>query len=367
MHEKRNDLFTVLVILFVLLSFAAADIVLKTGEGAEEGNRPYFSLTAFAEGRYRDEYGQYAQSTVVGKEKWVSLLERLELMMGRRELKGVYLGKDGYLFEADEPDVREEELEEKLRLLGQLTDVWDARVMLIPSKDNLLAKKLPESAPYYDETEVCERVAARVGAERYVDVYSALASHADEEIYFRTDEHWTALGAFYSYNAWAEAAGKPKFPYERSDARTAMEDCIGELGARITLPWGKDSVVYFPETERRLLSVTYDFLTDSDTMYHEQWPKEGNPYGFFMDNGHVFTRITSNRKNGRTLFVLKDSYADCFLPFLLAHYETIYVLEPDGYGDALEPFMRRFGSPKTMEVLVLYNTRSFMETFDYQE
>ncbi|HBA46694.1 MAG TPA: hypothetical protein DCZ91_02610, partial [Lachnospiraceae bacterium] len=63
-------------------------------------------------------------------------------------------------------------------------------------------------APYYDQADFLEKAALQLGSEHYIDVYSALRRHAAEEIYYRTDHHWTTLGAWYGYLAWAESLGR---------------------------------------------------------------------------------------------------------------------------------------------------------------
>ena len=367
MNEKRNHLFTICVIAFVLFAFAWADLVQDSGKIATADNaKPVFTWEAFGSGTYASEYDDFARETFVSKAKWVKMQTTMDLIAGKEELQGIYLGKGGYLFEKYAPSSKTlDELGGKLQKLKKLTDDWNATVMLIPSADNILRRKLPDGAPYFDETGFLEQAATVLGEEHYVDVYSVLNEHQGEAVYYKTDEHWTALAAFYTYPAWAEIAKKPRFPYYRKDEVILEGNCVGELQRRTRTEGSYDRVSYFPETERRLLSVTYDFQTERETMFNTQWLDEGDPNAVFLDGEHVFTKIVSNRKNGKKLFVLKDSYGDCFLPFLLPHYETIYVMELEGYKDDPEVFMKGFGHPDNMDVLILYGVRHFMESFDY--
>lgn len=78
--------------------------------------------------------------------------------------------------------------------LTKLVNHWDAKVMLVPTADNILTDKLPAFAPYYDEERLLMKVQDSIGEDHYIDVYHALQEHAQEPIYYRTDHHWTSLG-----------------------------------------------------------------------------------------------------------------------------------------------------------------------------
>lgn len=96
--------------------------------------------------------------------------------------------------------------------------------MLVPTADNILTDKLPAFAPCYDETRLLAKVKESVGEEHYIDVYSALQEHAGEPIYYRTDHHWTSLGAYYGFLAWADSMGKFPYPYNTAGMKTVSED-----------------------------------------------------------------------------------------------------------------------------------------------
>lgn len=132
----------------------------------------------------------------------------------------------------------------------KLVNRWDAKVMLVPTADNILTDKLPAFAPHYDEMRLLAKVKESVGEEHYIDVYSALQEHAGEPIYYRTDHHWTSLGAYYGFLAWADSMGKFPYPYNTAGMKTVSEDFQGTLQSRINVAWTKDRIQYFPETEK---------------------------------------------------------------------------------------------------------------------
>lgn len=382
MNEKRSAIFTIAVIASVIFIFTAADLIqgdrlFSETENKVLASRPKFSVEDLVGGKYTESYEAYVTDQFVGRDKWIAVKTWTDLALGREEINGVYLGKDGYLIEQHLPEKYPPRLEEeKLALLGRLVEKWDARVMLVPTADNILQDKLPYCAPVYDEAAFLEKVSAQVGKENYIDVYTVLKEHSDEEIYYRTDHHWTSLGAYYGYLAWADARedgdGKVQNAgfgegFGPDSLETAAEDFLGTLHSKVNLDMEADAIRYFPETMERPVAVTYDLRDKRDSCYEESYLDTKNKYGFFLDDNHAMVEIETDYKNGKTLFVIKDSYANCFIPLLLPYYEKIYVMDLRYFNGRLFRYMEGCKPEKGMDVLVLYNCIHFLEDFVYVE
>lgn len=374
MDEKRSALFTIIVIASVILVFGAADLIEGDRVFSETENRvlaskPVFSLDALFWEDYTGKYETYLTDQFVSRDKWITIKTYMDLALQEKEINGVYLGSDGYLIERHLPsDYSSVQENKKIALLEKLTRDWDATVMLVPTADNILTKKLPGYAPYYDEKRFLDQVALHVG-EHYVDVYSVLREHAEEEIYYRTDHHWTSLGAAYGYKAWAEHTGHKAEDYRAQNMELVAEDFLGTLHSKVNLNMAGDDIYYFPQTLERSLKVTYDLSEDTrtDTCYASLYLDTKNKYGFFLDDNHALVEIETETHNGKTLFVIKDSYANCFVPLLIPHYARIYVLDPRYFRGRLYEFMESCEPRKGMDVLVLYNCIHFLEDFAYLE
>lgn len=373
MNDKRNAIFTIGMIAFVILFFTVVDFVEGDRVFSESENRvlaskPGFSQEALLKGTYTEDYETYVTDQFVGRDKWIALKTVTDILLQKKDINGVYLGEDGYLIEQHKPeDYTVEQEEEKLELLERLVLRWDAKVMLVPTADNILSDKLPDYAAYYDQTRFLAKVKDLVGADNYVDVYSALQEHADEEIYYRTDHHWTSLGAYYGYRAWASKAHVYPVIREAERRETVTEGFLGTLHSRINLPMQSEKIEYFIDTKERLMSVTYDFSETTDSFYEESYLDTKNKYGYFLDDNHGFVEIHTSRSNGRSLFVIKDSYANCTIPLLAQQYETVYVLDLRYFNSRLFSFMEQYEAKGEMDVLVLYNCIHFLEDFKYVE
>ena len=371
MDDKRNSLLTIGLICAVLLVLGVADLwnsdrVYSEAENRVLASHPVFSWNSLLTGDYEEDYEEYMSDQFVGRDKWVGLKTRADILFQKKQINGVYLGVDRYLIGVNDPEEYTEQMENsRVASLTKLVNRWDAKVMLVPTADNILTDKLPAFAPYYDEERLLTKVRESIGEEHYVDVYQALQEHAQEPIYYRTDHHWTSLGAYYGFLAWADSVGRFPYPYDANGMKTVSEDFQGTLQSRINVDWAKDTIQYFPETEKKEVSVTYDFEDTSDSLYAPDYLDTKNQYGFFLNDNHAFIEIHTGYNPGKILFVIKDSYANSMIPLLTAHYETIYVVDLRYFNGKLFQLMEQYEPEQGMDVLVLYDCIHFLEDFKY--
>ncbi|MCM1184916.1 MAG: DHHW family protein [Lachnoclostridium sp.] len=373
MDEKKNSIFTIGIVAAILLAFAVADCfhgdrVFSETENRLLAKKPEFAREAFLRGDFGKAYENYLTDQFVSRDKWVNIKTRTDIFFRKKDINEVYLGKDDYLIERHLPENYSGELEdEKIALLGKLTDEWGARVMLVPTADNILQEKLPAYADYYDESRFLEKVRERVGERSYIDVYAMLEAHNEEEIYYRTDRHWTSLGAYYGYLVWTRETLSFLYPYNPQNMTTVSDDFRGDLISRIPGLEGSDTIQIFPETKERPVSITYDFKKTADSFYEESYLTGENPYGYFLDDTHGVLEIHTDYQTDRTLFLIKDSCANCMIPFLQPHYSSIYVVDLQYYSGSLSRLMESCKPEKGMDVLVLYDCIHFLEDFQYLE
>lgn len=370
MDEKKNARITILFFCAIILAFTVADLLRKDRLFSEHENRvlaskPEFSVEKLMSGAYTAEYEKYVTDQFVSRDTWIALKTQSDILMQKKDINGVYLGKDDYLIEQHLPeDYSYMDMVKKVQMLKKLAQRYDAKVMLVPTADNILSDKLPQYARYFDQQELLNLAEAELG-KQYVDIYSTLEEHREEDIYYRTDHHWTSLGAYYGYYTWAEAANKIPRYYDVNNMQTVTEEFLGTLHSRLNLPMEPDTIQIFPETLERPMKITYDFQTRRDSYYEEKYLETKNKYGYFLDDNHGFLEINTGYRNGKRLFIIKDSYANSMIPLLAPHYETIYVLDLRYYNGGLFDFVDYCKGERDMEMLILYNCVHFLEDFKY--
>lgn len=175
-------------------------------------------------------------------------------------------------------------------------------------------------------------------------IYENEKKHSDEYTYFRTDHHWTALGAYYAYEEFAEAKGIKPIPLSKYKAKT-YEGFLGtfyaQSGQSPKLSKTPDSVtVYEPYNNvscviEEASGKTYNWNVVADASQYSTSMK----YLAFIGGDNALTTITNkDNPKGETCVVIKESYGNAFVPFLIPHYSKIYVIDPRHYNGTLSEF-----------------------------
>lgn len=373
-NEKLHAGMTVALLALVLLVFTAADLLKADRLFSETENRvlaqkPKLSLEGILSGSYEKEYEAYATDQFIHRDTWVMLKTRMDILLERKAIKGVYLAEDGSLIEQHLPQNYDQAMADKrVGLLRELTERYpQTLVMLAPTADNIQSYKLPPYAVSYDQRQLLSQVKEAVGEERVIDLFPILEEHREEPVYYRTDHHWTTLGAYYAYLEWARKVGYPPRSYDPKDLQTVSDTFLGTLHSRINLPMEADKIQIFPRTNNRKVKITYDFAKEDDSYYVHSYLEGKNQYGYFLDDNHAFIEIeTAYAANGKELFIIKDSYANSLIPILAPHYEKIYVLDLRYYNGSLFSLMEQYVTHSRVSVLVVYNCIHFLEDFSYR-
>ena len=179
-----------------------------------------------------------------------------------------------------------------------------------------------------------------------VDAFSALASHKKEYIYFRTDHHWTQLGAYYAYLAFSKEHGFSALPlshFTKAEYSGFYGTFYFSMNRPEALKANPDTVVaYSGEVNRMHFQDKNGKEGDASLVNDASAMLPGNKYNCFMMGDHPYAEI-HNEKGQKNLLVIKDSYANAFLPFLAEHYKNIYVIDYRYYEKKLPELIREKG------------------------
>lgn len=372
-NDKLHAGMTVALLALVLVLLTVADLVKEDRLFSETENRilaqkPEWSMEGILSGSYEEEYETYATDQFVSRDTWVMLKTRMDIALQKKLIGGVYLAQDGYLIEQHLPEeYGQETVDKRLDQLQKLTERYpNTLVMLVPTADNILQDKLPAHAVSYDQRGLIAQVKERIGESHVVDVFPILEEHREEQIYYKTDHHWTTLGAYYGYQQWTQTVGEMPRSYELQELTTVSDCFLGTLHSRINLPMEADEIQIFPRTLRRKVKIVYDFEREADSYYEPSYLEGKNQYGYFLDDNHAFIEIhTAYAANDKELFLIKDSYANSLIPILAPHYETIYVLDLRYYNGSLFTLMDQYVTSEKVSVMVMYNCIHFLENFSY--
>lgn len=166
-----------------------------------------------------------------------------------------------------------------------------------------------------------------------VYTYRNLLLHRNEYLYFRTDHHWTSLGAYYAYEVFCNQKGIT--PQKLSDLKAVeFPGFLGTLYSTANkpaalaqnpdtviayVPRGTNNLIYYDKAGNRMPWKVISDVSGWGT---------GSKYGTFIGGDQPLAEIHNpNITDGSSCVVVKNSFGNCFVPYLVDHYETVYVVD----------------------------------------
>jgi hypothetical protein len=362
-NRHHNILLARLFLLLVLLVFLI-NLCTKTRTFSETENRnlsqkPTFSLASLIDGSYFSGLTDCYSDQFFYRDGWISLKLQDVSLLGRKESGGVYLCSDGYLMaEPETPDASAlSETLTAVNLFAENHPDLSTQMMLVPAAASILTDKLPKNAPVRDQlSDIANTVSQLDSSIGVLDVTSALQAHAQEDIYYRTDHHWTSLGAYYAFQAVSSSLGLAQYNY---DIYTVTDSFEGTLSSKSGSHKVTDSIqVYAPLGTDVSYYVVYPDSTEKVcSIFRSDCLEVKDKYTVFFGGNHSLVEIETTTGNDRSLLVFKDSYANSFMQFLTPYYETIIMVDPRYYYDDIETVLTTYG---ITDVLYLYSADTFL-------
>ena len=234
-----------------------------------------------------------------------------------------------------------------------LSGVSQVYAMAIPLSSGItLLDELFSDIPGSDQAQAEKDILAGMGQNvKTIPLHDVMMSHRTEYIYFRTDHHWTALGAYYAYVQFCTAKGIT--PHNLSDYEVSQFP--GFLGSFYNDGGKPDAMKNDPDTVNAYhpVSATASMkygdnenstLTGGQVIFDESTASASLKYGTFIMGDNPFTVIENPEvSNGESCIVVKESFGNAFVPFLVDHYQTVYVVDYRYYSGSVTQLARDKG------------------------
>ena len=240
--------------------------------------------------------------------------------------------------------------------LAEKTDI-PVYLGLIPTAAEVWKDRLPHGADSADQSALLKE--ARGTGAVWADIAGALAAHSEEPVFYRTDHHWTSLGAYYGYTALLEAMGETPLPL--GEAETVSDDFYGTLYSSSGVHW------VAPDTIERY--VREDAVTVEDVygggkhgLYVDSFLEEKDQYASFLGgNQPLYIVRNSAASSDKKLLLVRDSYSDSLAPFLCRHFAEIHLLDLRYNKTSVAQYAADMGADG---IAVLYSVDNFMKDAD---
>lgn len=369
---------------FVLLSVPISTIILPKQERSENENRPLATfptlindkkwdkaedfgdyidavkwdyITVRDKPSFMDDVETYYADHLVGREVWVQAKNKLETLVGKQEINGIYTVDDHMIQVFKEYD--EAAVQGSVSAMNIFADnhpELPCAIMISPTAQEFFLSKMPSYNGYMSQKNFIEDVYEQLDGFTTIDALSFMSEHKDDYLFYRTDHHWTSLGAYYAYCSAAKALGYSAYSLNDFNIETASSDFHGTLYSKtLDNSITPDSIDYYhlkynaPELTMTVFTGT-EYKT-YDSLYVRDYLNVKDKYASFTGDNQPIITIDTNIENGKKLLIVKDSYAHSLVPFLANHYEKItmvdmryingdlnYFLDMDEYTQALFMF-----------------------------
>ena len=357
-------IFILTLFLFLIINVIVPDREKSVQENRMLATKPKFRLSSLISGDYDEKFEAYMDDQFVGRDMWRKLKVTVDRIGGSRLENGVYIGTNGQLLEQIEV-ADENHLAANIKAIKSFSESQSkipVRMMLVPDAANVLNHSLPSLAKPEDQTQMFSMVRKDLGdSVEWIDVSTELNKHKTEKIYYKTDHHWTTLGAFYAFQAAAPSLGIEGDLSGKYVSYAVSDSFNGMLASKSGVNLGEKAQIdiYVPTEEDTDLIVDYvDEGKRSTSLYDSSKLKEKDQYTVFLGGNSSLLDIRTVSTSTKRLLLVKDSFANSFIPFLTPYYREIVVVDPRYYSGTINDLMDSY---RISEVLFLYSGNTFFK------
>ena len=360
-----------LLFLLLLFGLGLATLLRPKSDFSEKENRslaqlPQATSESVLSGSFEEKYEEYLTDQFILRDQWVGLRTLAEQLSLKREVHDVYLAEDDYLIEKHTGVFETETARMNLQFLSEFAARMTAQmgdehvtVMLVPNAVDILREKLPPFAYPYDEEEYISRAAAGIPAAVWFDAAGVLRQHASEDIYYRTDHHWTSTGAYYVFRDWMNSRGYGQISDDEYTVETVSDGFEGTVASKLGKSVKKDSIQVYRSTLDTRYVLTYNQTDDvRSSMFLPGALETKDKYSYFFGGNYGLIEAQTKADTDRRLLVIKDSYAHCFAPLLLDWFDEVDFVDLRYFNQSLSGFMEE---KEYTDILFLQNAAGFAE------
>ena len=330
---------------FILIWFAVAvvNLLIPRRDFSENENRfladfPKYSLKAVLNGKFMNAFEDYVNDHFLCRDSWISAQSILEYLTGKRESNGVFICKNALISKLSGPN--EAYVSANIEGINSFVSATNlpTALMIVPSASEIEAYKLPAFAETWSQKDEIGKIYSLAGSAKCVSVDELLSAHKYEQIYYRTDHHWTTYGAYLAYSEYCAQEGLTPAPY----AASAVSDAFnGTLYSSSGVRFIESDVIEAFDAPAAAVCEIFDGEKTAvrDGVYFPEYLDKKDKYAYFLGTNQPIITITGGSPGGQKLLLIKDSYAHCMAPMLLSNYSEITLVDMRYLNGRLDNFL----------------------------
>ncbi|MBQ2581555.1 MAG: hypothetical protein II574_08010 [Ruminococcus sp.] len=368
--EKLSQIIMVSVFLIFIIGFGIWCFLLRDRTFSEMENRnlnqfPTFSWKNLKDGTFTDGLEKFVSDHIPFKDELVTLKTDTDRLLQHDLQNGVYFGKDGYYLQDYHEDT--EQLEKNIGCINDLRkNAPDADIsfMLVPNSISVMSDKLPSTNTSEDQQKTIGKVKEQLDSSiNFYCPMSDLKAAADNgtQVFYKTDHHWTSDGAKVGFDGLMKAMDEPelKADYDVQE----LPDFLGTLYSKAPSAFtDKDTMKLLTDKSNKLTVNFVDKNETKDTIFDRSFEDKKDKYSIFFGGNYANINIKSeNAQQDKKVLILKDSYANCAMPYFTSMYSDVTMIDMRYYHVQPLTVSEYIKENKIDKVILLYNV-DFLNT-----
>ncbi len=352
--------FCVILGFFSLSGFFIPDKELSENENRVLASMPELTLSGVLDGSFMKDFETYLSDQFPFRDEAIYIKSFTERLWGKTKENGVYIGKDGFLF--DEPTAYNKKkmaaLAKKINAFTEKNGNLNTVFALVPNSSYIYSDKLPEHLELPDQKNQIKDFYSRLDGNigKVNTVSPLLKAKTTSEVFYRTDHHWTTRGA---YSVFLQTAKMLNFSVNKKnyEFHTVSTHFEGTLKSKSLSQRANDKVeVCFPKNSQGTYYLEFSGETKKRASFFFEDRLEGkNQYEVFLGGNYARVTVTTDLLEGKKLLVIKDSYANCMLPMLTPYFTKIVIVDPRYMTESIQQILNE---DDFTDLLFLYNANT---------
>ena len=374
--RKKGAVISIIMIwLFCLVIFGMSGLHILTddrsfseGENRVLASFPKLTISTLTDGSFMKDFETYLTDQFPFRDSIISAKTVADRILGKNEENGVYIGKEGYLFDSQTPFVKEKvkEISKAVKGFRNKHTNLETAFVLAPNSSYVYSELLPKYLELPQQNKQINNIRKQIASDDILwpSAASLLKKNAEKtQLYYKTDHHWTTRGAYLIFKEiclqWGFETSKKEIDkkFDFFEVSTTFEGTLASTSGvhgttdkiEICVPKNSEGtyVAYFESSGEKTASL---FFADK--------LKNKNQYEVFLGGNYDKVIISTVSPSNKSLLLIKDSYANCMIPMLTPYFSKIVVIDPRYLTDSLDSIIKE---NEFTHMLYLYNLNTLLE------
>ena len=353
-------------IVVILINFILPKQVFSQEENRMLATIPRFSFESFVDGDYLNGVNDYINDHFAFRNIYLKLNSWWEISaMGKKENNGVYIGKDGYLFEKVEYGENEKtNIYKNVEYINKFTNQMEklkipTYFILIPNSIYINKDKLPDNVDVINQEKIINEVYEKTNTINVVVTNEIKNINDITPLYFKTDHHMNSNGAYIVYSEFCKVANINQVSLDNFNKQIVSNNFLGTFDskAQIYNQVPDEIFVYKNDINTNIKEAIYDRET-TNSIFNEKYLEGKDKYSYFLNGNNSKVVVKTNVDNNKKLMVIKDSYAHIMSQFLCENYSEVHFLDPRYTNFDYVDYAKENG---ITDVVFIYNVSNFLD------